>query len=88
MEQRVERVALETDQYRITGDLTLPKEGYRSRVSDYLNIPELAFIPLANVELAPLAGGEPARREFIAVGRAHVQLAYPVGDGAAPREHV
>jgi hypothetical protein len=78
MDHRVERVALETDRYRIAGDLTLPKEGYRSRVSDYLNVPELAFIPLANVEIVPLAGGEPERREFIAIGRAHVQLAYPV----------
>lgn len=81
MEHRVERVALETDRYRISGDLTLPKEGYRSRVSDYLNIAELAFIPLANAELTPLAGGRAERREFVAVGRRHVQLAYPVSDG-------
>ena len=45
MDHRVERVALETDRYRISGDLTLPKEGYRSRISDYINIAELAFIP-------------------------------------------
>ena len=77
MENRVERVALETDRYRISGDLTLPREGYRSRVSDYLNISDLVFIPLVNVEIAPLDGGESQRREFLAVGRAHVHLAYP-----------
>ena len=77
MENRVERVALETDRYRISGDLTLPREGYRSRVSDYLNISDLVFIPLVNVEIAPLDGGQPQRREFLAVGRAHVHLAYP-----------
>ena len=80
MDHRVERVALETDRYRISGDLTLPKEGYRSRISDYINIAELAFIPLANAEITPLAGGEPERRDFIAVGRVHVQLAYPIGE--------
>ena len=37
METRIERVVLETDRHRIVGDLTLPKEGYRSRLSDYLN---------------------------------------------------
>jgi hypothetical protein len=83
MENRVERVALETDRYRISGDLTLPREGYRSRVSDYLNISDLVFIPLVNVEIAPLDGGEPQRREFLAVGRAHVHLAYPTSDAAA-----
>ena len=41
---------------------------------------ELAFIPLANAEITPLAGGEPERRDFIAVGRVHVQLAYPIGE--------
>ena len=84
MDHRIERVALETDRYRISGDLTLPKEGYRSRISDYLNIAELAFIPLANAEIAPLAGGEAERREFIAVGRVHVQLAYPIAEQGGP----
>ncbi len=34
---RIERVVLETEHHRITGDLHLPREGYRSRLSDYLN---------------------------------------------------
>ncbi len=83
MDNRVERVTLETDRYRITGDLTLPKEGYRSRVSDYINIAELTFIPLVDVEITPLGGGEPRRRQFLAVGRTHVQLAYPSGEATA-----
>jgi len=82
MQHRVERVALQTGRHLITGDLTLPEEGYRSRVSDYLNITELAFIPLANAEIAPLGGGEPEHREFVAVGRPHVELAYPLAEGA------
>ena len=53
MESRVERVVFETDRHRIVGDLTLPKEGYRSRLSDFLNRGDLDFIPLVNVELSP-----------------------------------
>ena len=37
MENRVERIVVETDRHRIVGDVTLPREGYRSRLSEYLN---------------------------------------------------
>ena len=77
MEDRVERVVLETDRHRIVGDVTLPREGYRSRLSDFLNHGDLDFIPLANAEVVPLNGGEPETRAFIAVARTHVQLAFP-----------
>ncbi len=77
METRVERVVLETDRHRIVGDVTLPKEGYRSRLSDYLNRGDLDFIPIVNAELAPLNGGSPESRSFVAVARTHVQLAFP-----------
>jgi hypothetical protein len=78
MDTRVERIVLETAHYRIVGDVTMPREGYRSRLSDYLNHGELDFIPLANVVVSPIGGpDEGEAREFIAVGRTHVQLAYP-----------
>jgi hypothetical protein len=84
METRVERVVLETDRYRISGDLTLPREGYRSRLSDFLNRGDVDFIPLVNVEIAALNGAKPGLgpdvRSFIAVARTHVQLAYPFED--------
>ena len=79
MEQRQERVVLETGRYRITGDLTLPREGHRSRLSDFLNRGDLAFIPLVNVELEPLDDpSAPVRRPFLAVSRGHITLAYPL----------
>jgi hypothetical protein len=77
MENRIERVVVETDRHRIVGDLTLPEEGYRSRLSDYLNSGDLDFIALVNAELTPLNGGSSERRSFIAVARSHVQLAFP-----------
>jgi len=81
METRVERVVLETDRHVIAGDLTLPREGYRSRLSDFLNRGDLDFIPLVNVDVRPLGNGaKPERRRFIAVARTHVQLAYQDDD--------
>jgi hypothetical protein len=77
MESRIERVVLETHRHRIVGDVTLPREGYRSRLSDFLNRGDLDFIPVVNAELSPLNGGAPETRSFIAVARTHVQLAFP-----------
>ena len=80
METRVERVVLETAGHRIVGDLTLPREGYRSRLSDFLNRGDLDFIPLVNAEISSMNGSAPESRSFIAVARTHVQLAYPQHD--------
>ena len=82
MTSRVERVVLETENHRIVGDLSLPKDGYLSRLSDYLNRDELIFIPLTNAVVSPRDGGGPGEeREFLAVARTHIQLAYPETDG-------
>jgi hypothetical protein len=80
METRTERVVLETPSHRIIGDLTLPREGYRSRLSDFLNRGDVNFIPLVNADVESRNGnqGENLHREFIAVARDHVQLAYPL----------
>ena len=80
METRIERVVLETDRHRIVGDLTLPREGYRSRLSDFLNQSDLAFVALSDVTITGLHPGdrtERIQREFVAVGSRHVHLAYP-----------
>ena len=59
MDNRIERIVLETDRHRIVGDLTLPRDGYRSRLSDYLNQGEIAFIPLTDAEIEVIE--EPGR---------------------------
>ncbi len=84
MELRVERIVLETDRHRIVGDLHLPREGYRSRLSDYLNRGDDSFVALSNAELRPLNGaGSAEQRAFVAVARNHVSLAYPAGESGA-----
>jgi len=82
METRTERIVLETDRHRIVGDVTLPREGYRSRLSDYLNRGDVDFIPLVNADLTPLNGDASETRDFIAVARTHVRLAFPYQPGA------
>jgi hypothetical protein len=79
--RRKERLVFETDRYLVTGDLTLPPEGYKSRVSDAINREDVDFLPLVDVVIEPLAGGDVVRRDFILLSKAHVRFAYPVDGG-------
>ena len=80
--RRRERVVFETDRHLVVGDVTLPPEGYQSRFSDAVNRADVAFIPLLDVEISPLEGGEMTeRRDFVVLGKEHVRIAYPF-DGA------
>jgi len=73
-------VVLETDRYRITGEVTLPAEGSRTRLSDLLNREGLSFIPLSNAEIISHENDGPHERiKFIAVARENVQIAYEDG---------
>lgn len=78
--RRRERVVFETDRHLVVGDVTLPPEGYQSRFSDAVNRPDIAFIPLLEVEITPLSGGQAKRRDFIVLAREHIRLAYPLDE--------
>jgi hypothetical protein len=79
MDHRYEQIMVETPRHRITGTLRLPTDGYRSRLTDYLNASERAFLPLTDVEVRTVDGaGEPERRAFLAVSLTHIVLATPV----------
>jgi hypothetical protein len=77
---RRERVVLETERYKIVGDVTLPVEGFQSRLSDLLNREGIQFIPLVNALVTARGGEPPIERAFIAVARDHVQVAYEASD--------
>jgi hypothetical protein len=78
VEQREQRIVVETDRYRISGVLNMPRDGYRSRLTDYLNASERSFVALTDVELRPLDGrGEPEHRDYLALSLSHVVLAMP-----------
>jgi hypothetical protein len=80
MEHVEERIIVETVRYRITGVLRLPRDGYRSRLTDYLNSSERAFIALTDVEVASLERGSVERHPFLALSLHHVVLAMPADD--------
>ena len=83
---RTERVVIETSRHRIVGDLTLPREGMHSRVTDLLNQEGLEFVPLVNVHLSDLDGGSHEHLEFVAVARDHIHIAYEEADVRAQQE--
>jgi uncharacterized protein DUF6812 len=82
--RRRERVVFETERHTVVGDVTLPPEGYQSRFSDAINRPDVAFIPLVDVEITPHDGMVGVRHDFITLAKAHVRFAYPL-EGAEPR---
>jgi hypothetical protein len=72
VDQRQERVRIETERHRIEGVLTLARDGYRSRVSDVLNASEREFITLTDVTVAPLDGGPVELHPYMSLARGHI----------------
>jgi hypothetical protein len=82
VDHRLEHVVVETDRYRIEGKLTLPREGYRSRLSDYVNQRDRDFFAFQDATLTPLSGdGEARVVPFLMVARRHVVMVTPDGGG-------
>ena len=78
------RIEAETARYRLRASLRLPPEGYRSRLSDYLNAPERTFLSLTDVEITPLDGDGPVqKRSFVALSIAHVVMVYHADEQSA-----
>lgn len=78
MDLRREQVIVEIERYRIQGALHLPAEGYRSRLSDYMNQREAEFLPMTDCTITTLETGQERRVEFVLVARRHVRLIAPV----------
>jgi hypothetical protein len=82
VDHRLETVIVETDRYRIEGKLTLPREGYRSRLSDYVNQRDRDFFAFSEATMTPLSGDGRARAvPFLMVARRHVVLVMPGAQG-------
>jgi hypothetical protein len=85
MQHRNERVYLETSRHRISGLLTLARDGYRSRVSDLLNASERDFISLTDCVVELIGHDGPGtRHDFIAVSRRHIVFAIPEYEPTRP----
>ena len=77
-------MVLETDRYRIEGQLTLPSEGYRSRLSDFVNQRDREFFTLSDATIAVLDHpGDVKQAPVVLVGRQHIRLLTPAGEAEA-----
>ena len=84
MDLRHEDVILETDRYRIAGSLTLPREGYRSRLSDYVNQRDREFFSIQDATLTSLDNPDQVQQvSFVMVARSHIRLVQPAGGAEA-----
>jgi hypothetical protein len=69
------RVRLETERHAIEGTLQLPNEGYRSRMTDFLNSHDSDFLPITDAELTWLGTDRPAEAHaYLAVSVRHIVL--------------
>jgi hypothetical protein len=75
MHYRRLRVRLETERHVIEGTLQLPSEGYRSRMTDFLNSHDSDFLPVTDATLtARDARGASERHDYLAVSVRHIML--------------
>jgi hypothetical protein len=78
VELRREQVIVEIERYRVQGALHLPAEGYRSRLSDYMNQREAEFLPMTDCTVTTLETDTEREVPFLLVARRHVRLIAPV----------
>jgi hypothetical protein len=80
---RKERVVVETDRYRVEGMMTLPSEGYRSRVSDHVNRRDQAFFTMVDCKLVSLDdSGRDWDTPVLMLARRHIRLIVPAAEEA------
>jgi hypothetical protein len=69
------RVRLETERHAIEGTIQLPNEGYRSRMTDFLNSHDSDFLAITDARLTWLGAERPQERhEYLAVSVRHIVL--------------
>jgi hypothetical protein len=83
MHSRHERVRIETARHEIEGTLQLPHEGFRSRLTDFLNTQGDAFLPLTDATVTWLDGThEPERHDYLALASRHVVMVVELSPAA------
>ncbi len=82
IEAKKERIVVETDRYRIEGDVVLPPNGYTNPLSNYMNRDDQEFLCLENVELVALDGsGRNWTSPVLNLRRRHVRSVVPKKSG-------
>src|SRR5215211_4234264 len=69
------RARLETERHVIEGTVQLPSEGYRSRMTDFLNAHGTDFLPVTDAELTWVGSARPTETHaYLAVSVRHIVL--------------
>jgi hypothetical protein len=85
MQFRRERVRIETARHEIEATVQLPQEGFRSRLTDFLNAQGDDFLPLTDAEVTWLDGSRPPERhEYLALATRHVVLVLEISPAPSP----
>ncbi len=85
MNFRRERIRIETARHEIEGTLQLPNEGFRSRLTDYLNAQRDEFLPLTDADVTWLDGTHPAEQhDDLALAVPQIVLVVELGTLEAP----
>ena len=82
VKNKVAKVDIWTEQYRIQGSLHIPqKDGYKGRLSDLLNKHDTTFLSLNDATLCSLTTGDVVwRGEFMAVNKSSIVLVQAVNE--------
>jgi len=85
MQLRHERVRIETARHEIEATLQLPQEGFRSRLTDFLNAQGDDFLALTDAEVTWLDGARaPEHHAFLALASRHVVLVVELSPAPTP----
>ena len=85
MQLRQERVRIETARHEIEATLQLPQEGFRPRLTDFLNAQGDDFLALTDAEVTWLDGARaPEHHAYLALASRHVVLVVELSPAPAP----
>ena len=75
------RVRLETERHVIEGTLQLPSEGYRSRMTDFLNAHDSDFLPVTSATLTERDGSRGSEEhDYLALSVRHIVIGVELED--------
>ena len=67
-----------------SGKIHQPAEGYRRRLSDYMNQRAYEFLPMTDCTVSTIETGQERTLSFVLVARRHVRLIAPIGATGEP----
>ncbi len=71
---------IETDRHRISGAVSVAKDGHRGRISSMLGASERDFIALSDVTIESLDGLPERRCDFLVLARSKIVFALPISE--------